>query len=175
MPQVRTFILKSKFPGGYNVGDMVSDRGVGVWYWNTTSAPCMFDPTKEPHFFVEFAMPKYKKGDSVYLRPDKVKVIGNGIGEKTALIVQEVLQSTTPGVPHKYSLKNGTKVICTVIEDNIHIPTFYWFINSSGKVCQDTYVSDDYKTTYRKRTNNFFKTKESANLSLDNVMNPKKR
>lgn len=168
MKNVKSFILKKDFPGGYKKGDIITNRGTGIWYWDKTQAVCPYDPTKEPDFFEEVIITKYLKDNKVFLTPAAIRKHGiRGIGHKTEVTVSNVRRYVT-GV--KYEIKNGNKIICTVNESDIYIPTVYWFINSKGAVCQDVVeFSEKHVYAYRVAIGNTYITPAEANKALDTI------
>jgi len=64
-----------------------------------------------------------------------------------------------------YVINNGNKIRF----NNAIIRETYYFISSSGKVQRDYVGRDGFTENFRKKTNNYFETKEEANKKLKEI------
>lgn len=169
MRKVRIFRLLTNIPGGYVKGDTVNDRGTGVWVWEKDERCCVFDPLREPDFFVEIHQATFKEGDIVLLtlKGGNRHRIKNE-NEFTEFRVIKVKRNADHEV--LYEINRHGRHSFTVNENEIMKPTFYWFINSSGTICKNVLYENDTKSNYHVRfriaTNNFFITKEEVDKRL---------
>jgi len=67
---------------------------------------------------------------------------------------------------NKYVVRNGCSNIISIYFDNAIVIDYYYFISSSGKVQRDIVGRDGFTENFRKKTNNYFETKEEANKKL---------
>lgn len=68
-----------------------------------------------------------------------------------------------------YVIKNGNGSHLKICFDNAIVRETYYFISSSGKVQRDYVGRDVFTENFRKKTNNYFKTKEEANKKLNEI------
>ena len=68
-----------------------------------------------------------------------------------------------------YVVKNGSNNHLKIHFDNAIVRDMYYFISSSGKVQRDYVGRDGFTENFRKKTNNYFKTKEEANKKLSEI------
>ena len=170
MPQVKTYVLKKEFPGGYKKGDTVTDRGTGIWTWTKTERTCQFDPLKETAFFEPYAEPKFHVNQEVSLNDlGRRKYRNMRSVSPTAVfkIVKRKSQGSVKSFVYDLFI-NQKKTIENVHEKYIIVPEKHWFINSKGKVCSDVTV-DDFKTKFRKTTGNFYTNLKDAQIRLDAI------
>ena len=70
---------------------------------------------------------------------------------------------------NKYVVRNGCCNIISIYFDNAIVTNYYYFISSSGKVQRDIVGRDGFTENFRKKTNNYFETKEEANKKLSEI------
>ena len=68
-----------------------------------------------------------------------------------------------------YVIKNGNGNHLKIRFDNAIVRETYYFISSSGKVQRDYVGRDGFTENFRKKTNNYFVTKEEANKKLSEI------
>ena len=169
--KTKEYRLKVDLPGGLKKGSIVT-LSTGItsadknWIWKGTETSCPWNPTKEPTFFEECLYPKFADGVDVILKPEIAK--RHNISPK---IEFHILRSE----PRRNGSKNTFIYYCTCagreagkfLEEDLCLPSYYYFVNSKGIVCREISTPEHLKTetfNWRNATGNVHLTNEAAHI-----------
>ncbi len=167
----------TNLPFGITKGDTITKAERGK-YKNHKGELVPYDPTVETSFFKEVKMEKipFEKGDLVVIKKEEIcrvhsdakfssinhkipawtplKVVGGGITRYKKLYVIVEFDS------RQYE----------IVESSLIKHEIYYFINSSGVVHSTFKGKDERADEYRKKSKNFYSSKDDANKSLDKIL-----
>jgi len=133
-----------------NIGDVNDILDSDYWKWINFS---------EKSYFIEYVKPLYPIGTHLIFNRIHYKVID--VNESTMLMTLRPVSSY-----------GGDKLIPVDTIKDIKVINFFWFINSSGAIqCdyEERANISKYSIAYKKKTNNFFLTKEAAVAALESL------
>lgn len=142
LPIVEKFFTKSAREKYYFIGE----NGMLFFFENGTHI-------QAPFIFISNVMRK----DSISLYPFGTTIANKNNNKECGEIVSYDLKT------NYYVLDNKQRITFK----NAVVTEYYYFISSTGKVQRDVVGRDSDVDTFRKKTNNFFKTKERALEQLE--------